>query len=304
MSIHHRKRRPPPPRHDPAATATLWASRAFRAVLALGTLAAAIGSILALKPKPFPEPKPTVQFGEIALDHLPMRAYQARVVHEQGGGGRAGGVGAIVLTAAGFGAVAQADTPSGTAVYDEHLSIPLPAGRSAEKYATDTRQIVQQADQELDGPSLSDCVHKTSGTCDALAFLCTIVAVDAKGRRITQEAAARKLVAMLRSVRAAGSGAPGTWGPAGVLVSAKLRIVNEQGRQVAIHWSVYDEEQRLGLLWTTTHQSLLITPRHTDDRIVATLWLPLPKRRGHYHVRLDAYVRGELVDFGHTGTFR
>jgi hypothetical protein len=302
MSARHRKRRPPPPpRHSPAATATLWASWTFRAIIALGALAAAIGSILALKPRPSPEPKPTVQFAEIALDHLPMEAYEARVVHAQGGGRSAG---VIVLAIAGFGAVAQADTPSGSADYDERMPMPPPPGRSASQYATDIQKIVQQADEELDGPSLSDCVHKTNGTCDALAFLCTIVAVDAQGRRIPREAATSKLVSLLRSVRKAGTGAPGTWSPAGVMVTARLRIVNEQGHQVAIHWSVYDKEQRLALPWTTTHQSLLITPRHTDDRIIATLWLPLPKRRGHYYVRLDAYVGGELVAFGHTGTFR
>jgi hypothetical protein len=297
MSNRHRKRRPPPPRHDPAATATLWASRTFRAVVALGALAAAIGSILALKPQSSPEPN--VQFDEIALAHLPMRAYQARIAHEQGSGRSAG---VIVLAAVGLGAVAHADTPLGDAVYSEQLPMPLPPGRSADQYATDAQKIVRQAEKELDGPSLSDCDHKTAGVCDAVAFLCNIAAVDSEGRRITREAAARQLVAMLRSVRQAGSGGPRD--PAGVMVTARLRIVNEQGHRVAIHWSVYDEEQRLNLLWTTTHQSLLITPQDADDSVLVTLWLPLPKRRGRYHVRLDAYVGGKLVDYEQTDEFR
>jgi hypothetical protein len=107
---------------------------------------------------------------------------------------------------------------------------------------------------------------------------------------------------MLRSVRQAGSGDPRD--PAGVIVTAKLRIVNEQGHQVAIHWSVYDEEQRLDLLWTTTHQSLLITPQDADDSVLATLWFPLPKRPGHYYVRLDAYVGGRLADYEQTDELR
>jgi hypothetical protein len=279
--------------------ATLWASRTFRGILALGALAAAIGSILALKPRPSPEPN--VRFNEVALDHLPMRAYQARVAHEQGGGRSAG---VIVLAAAGLGAVAQADTPLGDAVYNKQMPLPLPPGRSVDQYATDAQKIVRLAEKELDGPPLSNCDHKTAGVCDAVAFLCSIAAVDPEGRRITREAAARRLVAMFRSARQAEYGDPRTRDRAGVMVTVRLRIVNEQGRQVAIHWSVYDEEQRLDLLWTTTHQSLLITPQDANDSILATLWLPLPKRRGRYHVRLDAYVGGTLVAFGQTDEFR
>jgi hypothetical protein len=313
-----------------------------------------------------------VEFGEILLDHVPMDAYEARIVHTQGGrgsGGASTGAGVIVLTAAHLGAVAQAEDGTATegappiegptdteanpdtgtepgetapkpqppapststkptteshpsdgngtvsttsstpndvvapvAVLDRQQPLPVPSGQTAAEFASDLQTIVQQANAQLDSPTLSECINKVGGPCDAALLLTAIVAVDSEGQPVTPDVAARKLVKLLRSVRKAGDGT--TQNPAGVLVTAELRSVNQKGKHVSVRWSMYDEEQRLDLPWTSTHQSLTIIPRRTPDPVIATLWLPLPKPRGNYNIRLDAYVDGQLIDSARTDRFR
>ena len=132
------------------------------------------------------------------------------------------------------------------------------------------------------------------------------VAIDALTGGGGVVAYAKALLKVLKNTRAV-SLPSGATEPLGVTLSFDLELEGFKGRSVDVRWSLYDAgaRERVPRDWLSNRRALAMRPEAAFDRPSAEFWVPLPKQRGPYFVRLSAYDdQGKRLDSADSKSFR
>jgi hypothetical protein len=124
------------------------------------------------------------------------------------------------------------------------------------------------------------CVPEDAFPPDARTFPDT-----EEGRR----QAAGFAVTMLKQVRSRSAGG-GRRDAVGVLVTYHLRLIGFDGERVTVGWSLFTPKPaRLPEDWMFSRRAAVAEADRQDDSAVDMIWVPLPRRRGPYFIRLSVY---------------
>ena len=103
-------------------------------------------------------------------------------------------------------------------------------------------------------------------------------------------AAAKDLLKVLRGTRE--RQLPGdTPEPVGVTLNFDLTLEGYEGKRVDVRWSLYnaDDGVRVPRDWLVNRRALVAEPDAPSERASSDFWIPLPRQRGPFFVRLTAY---------------
>jgi hypothetical protein len=156
------------------------------------------------------------------------------------------------------------------------------------------------------------CSYKSSGlVCGGRdeAFVRSLlppsdVAEDAGGDGAV--ANAKALLAVLENTRSRPVSSGGTE-PMGVTLSFDLELEGFSGKKAEVRWSLYDAgaRKRVPRDWLVNRRALALRPEAAFDRESSEFWVPLPKRKGPFFVRLTVYdEEGERLTFADSKSFR
>lgn len=116
----------------------------------------------------------------------------------------------------------------------------------------------------------------------------------------------RTVVASSRlQVTQASDGAP-RLSPLGVVVNFSAQIDGYRGKRAVVRWSLFDarERTRMPQAWLRNRPALRLVPEAGSDRGSPAVWVPLPRERGPYFVRLELFDdRGNRLDKADTKSF-
>ena len=132
------------------------------------------------------------------------------------------------------------------------------------------------------------------------------VAIDALTGGGGVVAYAKALLKVLKNTRAV-SLPSGATEPLGVTLSFDLELEGFKGRSVDVRWSLYDAgaRERVPRDWLSNRRALAVRPEAAFDRPSAEFWVPLPKQRGPYFVRLSTYDdQGKRLAYADSKSFR
>ena len=104
---------------------------------------------------------------------------------------------------------------------------------------------------------------------------------------VAQAVAARRLVALFANSR--GEVINHKLHPFGVMVTFTARLVGFQGKVATVLWSLYSAAAGAPLNeeWFKTVIAMRITPDNNDDTFSNQFWIPEPRPKGPYYVRLE-----------------
>jgi hypothetical protein len=111
--------------------------------------------------------------------------------------------------------------------------------------------------------------------------------------------AATNLVRVFRNTRTQPVPEAGKTEPVGAAVNFNLTLENLEGRNVVVRWSMY----RVGAGSPLPHNWLVnrrVYREHVDrssETVSKEFWVPLPRRRGPYFVRLSAWDGNNRLDY-------
>jgi len=117
---------------------------------------------------------------------------------------------------------------------------------------------------------------------------------------------AKALLAVLKNTRAR-SVSSGRTEPTGVTLSFDLELEGFSGSKAVVRWSLFDAgaRKRVPRDWLVNRRALELQPEAAFDRESSEFWVPLPKRRGPFFVRLTVYNEdGERLTFADSKSFR
>ena len=117
---------------------------------------------------------------------------------------------------------------------------------------------------------------------------------------------AKALLAVLENTRSRPVSSGGTE-PMGVTLSFDLELEGFSGKKAEVRWSLYDAgaRKRVPRDWLVNRRALALRPEAAFDRESSEFWVPLPKRRGPFFVRLTVYDdEGERLTFSDSKSFR
>jgi hypothetical protein len=122
--------------------------------------------------------------------------------------------------------------------------------------------------------------------------------------------AARRLLRVLRSTRVrtspSASASGGNQEVLGVTVNFDLQLEGFEGRRSEVRWSLYDARgnRRVPRDWLINRRVLSLKGKANEDRVSKEFWVPLPKRKGPFFVRVGAYDdQGNRMTYEDTKTF-
>jgi len=119
-------------------------------------------------------------------------------------------------------------------------------------------------------------------------------------------AKAKALLKVLDNTRAR-SLPSGATEPLGVTLGFDLELEGFEGERVEVRWSLYDAGagERVPRDWLSNRRALAMRPEAAFDRPSAEFWVPLPKQRGPYFVRLSTYDdQGKRLAYADSKSFR
>lgn len=107
-----------------------------------------------------------------------------------------------------------------------------------------------------------------------------------------EDAPASEVRRMLTSTRlriANSAGAAPKLSPLGVVVNFSAQIDGYRGKESVVRWSLFDarERTRMPQPWLRNRVALRLIPEAGSDRGSLAVWVPLPRPRGPYFVRLE-----------------
>ncbi|HEV2059403.1 MAG TPA: hypothetical protein VGR11_08595 [Solirubrobacteraceae bacterium] len=107
-----------------------------------------------------------------------------------------------------------------------------------------------------------------------------------------QDAPPDEVRRVLASTRLRVSSTPGAapkLSPLGVVVNFSAEIEGFRGKQSVVRWSLFDarERTRMPQPWLRNRDALRLVPEAGSDRGSLAVWVPLPRERGPYFVRLE-----------------
>jgi hypothetical protein len=169
------------------------------------------------------------------------------------------------------------------------VPVVLPEATTSADFVEAAATIVETAQPLVPEVNIDSCDRKIDGVCMAILFMLGAISVDRDGRAVTPEVAAKRIAKVLNLTRTVNAG--GRRVPLGLLVTTKIRLVALRHRDVSLTWSVLpiDGQGALGPVWRGPNLSYRLSAEDDDDRVVVPLWIPLPKRKGRYIVRLDVF---------------
>jgi hypothetical protein len=172
------------------------------------------------------------------------------------------------------------------------VPVVLPEATTRADFVDAAATIVETAQPLAPDVNIKSCDRKIDGVCMAILFMLGAISVDRDGRAVAPEVAAKRIATVLNRTRTVEVG--GRRVPLGLLVTTKVRLVALSHRDVSLTWSVLpiDGQGALGPVWRGPNLSYRLSAEDDDDRVVVPLWIPLPKRKGRYIVRLDVF-RGD-----------
>ena len=94
--------------------------------------------------------------------------------------------------------------------------------------------------------------------------------------------------------------------PLGVVVNFSAQIDGYRGKQSVVRWSLFDarDRTRMPQPWLRNREALRLVPEAGSDRGSLAVWVPLPRKRGPYFVRLELLSdRGARLDKADTKRF-
>jgi hypothetical protein len=94
--------------------------------------------------------------------------------------------------------------------------------------------------------------------------------------------------------------------PVGVIVSVALTLVGLEDEDVSVYWSLYHARDggRVPRAWLVNRRASTAHADAGTDRRASTFWVPLPKLRGPFYVRLSAVAEdGTVLDYQNTQPF-
>jgi hypothetical protein len=95
--------------------------------------------------------------------------------------------------------------------------------------------------------------------------------------------------------------------PLGVAISFDLTLEGFLNRRIDVRWSLFTARRGGAMVpqdWLVNRRALVAIPEATFDRASGEFWIPLPKKRGPYFVRVSAWDKNERLDFSDSGPFR
>ena len=117
---------------------------------------------------------------------------------------------------------------------------------------------------------------------------------------------AEALVKVLENTRARPVSSGGSE-PLGVTLNFDLEIEGFTDARAEVRWSLYDAgaRKRVPRDWLVNRRALVVRPEATFDRASAEFWVPAPKRKGPFFVRLGVYDdEGQRLAFSDSESFR
>jgi uncharacterized membrane protein YgcG len=102
-----------------------------------------------------------------------------------------------------------------------------------------------------------------------------------------------------------GGGGSTKWEPLGELVSADLELAGLKGQPVLLSWSIFQKNgpSHLSGKWLGNFVAYSLVPTTNDDTGTVVMWIPLPKQKGPYFVRLTLTTGGASLGSMNSGPF-
>jgi hypothetical protein len=99
----------------------------------------------------------------------------------------------------------------------------------------------------------------------------------------------RQVLASSRLQLTRSPGAPQKLSPLGVVVNFRAEIEGFRGKRSVVRWSLFDARQgtRMPQPWLRNRRALTLIPEAGKDGGTPAVWVPLPRKRGPYFVRLE-----------------
>lgn len=208
-----------------------------------------------------------------------------------------------------------AASSAGTAAPTGGIAYLSPAGLSphaAIAYANKVAAIVQALDPTLALPRCggSGCTVYMEGHC-----------INQFGQTLSPRKCARNNAALFGSGElvpvgsggsgggssgGSGGGRSGTkWQPVGELVSVDLELAGLQGQRVLLSWSIFQKggQGHLSGKWLGNFVAYSLQATTNDDTGTLAMWIPLPRQRGPYFVRLTLTNGSESLASKTSGPF-
>ena len=94
--------------------------------------------------------------------------------------------------------------------------------------------------------------------------------------------------------------------PIGVAISFDLSLEGFLNRRVDVRWSLFSAGKGAMVPqdYLVNRRALVAIPEALVDRASGEFWIPLPKKRGPYFVRVSAWHQDERLDFSDSPSFK
>ena len=286
-------------------------------IIRIGAIAAAVVTIVGLARLVWPDPAPRL-FGEIADVSIVTKMTLAEFADRQklGDTGRQLRGGDAVSVSLAYSLVAQ-ESPSPSPSPDETVD-PSPSPTPTETPADEivecpacTGEVAFQFEQvqnSLPSGSLPpNCRYTSDGEMrcsDRESMELIMPPEDISTRNGSVVASSESLLEILDGTRSRETSA-GESEPIGVAIGFDLALEGFRGRKVDVRWSLFTAKKSAMVPqdWLVNRKALEAVPEADFDRRSGEFWIPLPRRRGPYFVRVSAWHRDSRLDFVDSGPF-
>ncbi len=187
-------------------------------------------------------------------------------------------------------------TRAGTAVGDD--GCPLMTGSAAAK----VKNLTNCSEDELEAAlqAATDDEQRRRPACTSVVDLAQGLA---GGDSTSVERRAKAILSVLRSTRKrrTATGARHV----GVGVSFELTLEGFDGHTVEVRWSLYAAGRPVSKAWLRDHPVLEVTGERDKETLAPEFWVPLPKQRARYVVRIEVFdEHDERLAYKKTQSFR
>jgi hypothetical protein len=204
------------------------------------------------------------------------------------------------------------DQPSTKAIEKERPSAPtvkgvvLPDDGATPSFRIQSKHVLDSAEDRADADTCSSA-QRSGLPCDAILPLIAAASINAQGNRVGAQVAEDRLVELLRSTRTvfAGSGGTGHREPVGVEVTFLVELEGLRGEDVYVRWSIHEagSMHRLFGKWLATNVAYRLKVNSDDTTRTRNIWVPLPRTKGPFFVRLYVASEGDILSFYDTKRF-
>jgi hypothetical protein len=179
------------------------------------------------------------------------------------------------------------------------VGLAVPSGFQQEGFDAYAQEVLELAGAQ--DPDLKLCEEDpkaNSDDCIEVAYFIAPMSVDTEGNPVAPAVAAERVVELLRGARSTGGEKPQgekpggekpKGEPLGVVVSADLELAGLRGKPVLLSWSMWQQggKKRLYGNWLNNNLAYRLKATTDQDTTTLDLWVPLPKSRGPYFIRVS-----------------